>query len=76
MAVSNFGLDTLTRYPGFGYGWSNQDFQFGLADGCSITRIVALSSGDKVKMRGKVITGITVDTSPDTVRLRIRKLFK
>jgi hypothetical protein len=77
MPVSNFGLDTLTRYPGFGYGWSNQDFAppdlFSKRESTQINQVVSLAVGDKVRVVARLYSGPASQTAPETVRLRMRK---
>ena len=80
MAASNFGLDTLTRYPGFGYGWSNQDFAtpsaFTRENTGSINMAYNFGAGDKVRVVARVKGGTAVKTSPESVRLRIRMMSR
>ncbi len=73
--MSVFGLDTLSRYPGFGFGWANTDFPFSYSKkgSCGVTRRLSLVSGDVLKMRAKVVVGASAETSANTVRFRIKK---
>jgi hypothetical protein len=75
MGVNNFGLGTLTRYPGFGYGWFNI---FGgssaRVESASITRLLSLNKGDRIKGVAKVVIGSPGFVAPHTVRFRVRKI--
>jgi len=77
MPVSNFGLNTLTRYPGFGYGWSNQDFSppslWSKRASASINYAGFFEIGDKIRIVARSVTGTLVRTRPDSVRFKIRK---
>jgi len=54
------------------YNWLSSSFF--KKDGASITRIITLSAGDKIKMRGRMIQGSFAQTGAHTTRLRIRKV--
>ena len=58
---------------GYTDNWVDTDFL--KKESASITRIVSLSAGDKIKMRGRMIQGLYGQTAAHTVRLRIKKLF-
>lgn len=58
--------------PAIEENWLSNDFL--KKDGASITRLVSLSSGDKIKLRGRIIQGDYGETAAHSVRLRIRKV--
>lgn len=58
--------------PGYEENWLSNDFL--KKDGCSICRIVTLTAGDKLKMRGRVIQGDYGETAAHSVRFRIKKI--
>lgn len=70
------GIDTFTRYTGFGFGWSNfwltnEDDYY--AESMTATRQIHLQTGGKIKMQVRVLIGNDVETAPDSCRLLIRK---
>jgi len=75
MAVSNFGLDTLTRSSGFGGSWSNQAQTnvFTKRLFVAVRHYVTMNTNDKIRVVVTSVNGSALESIEESVRLTIRK---
>jgi len=59
--------------PGYEENWLSNDFL--KKDGASICRMVYLSAGDTIKVRGRIIQGDYGETAAHSLRFRIKKVY-